>query len=125
MIRKCVAACDRGDAQVVLWGDGTATRDFLYVEDAAEGILLAAEHHGSSDPVNLGTGVETSIRQVAELVARVTGYTGKLVWDPAQPAGQRRRVLDTTRARAFGFAARTPLADGIARTVAWYLANRS
>ena len=122
MIRKCVAAREAGQGEVTLWGDGSPTREFIYVEDAAEGLILAAERYDASDPVNIGTGQEISIRDLAGLIAGATGFTGRFVWDAAQPNGQPRRQLDVSRARErFGFVARTPLADGLARTVAWYL----
>jgi GDP-L-fucose synthase len=107
--------------EVVLWGDGSPTREFLYVEDAADGLALAAERYDGAEPVNLGTGVETSIRETAELVAELVGFQGSIVWDTSMPNGQPRRSLDPSRARElFGFEAKTPLRDGIARTVAWY-----
>jgi GDP-L-fucose synthase len=107
--------------EVVLWGDGSPTREFLYVDDCAEGLLLAAERYDGAAPVNLGTGVETSIRELAETIADVTGFTGDLRWDTSMPNGQPRRQLDATRAdQLFGFRARTTLRDGIERTVAWY-----
>jgi GDP-L-fucose synthase len=110
--------------EVVLWGDGSPTREFLYVEDCAEAIALAAERYDGADPVNVGSGKEISIRELAELVADVTGFEGEIVWDRAKPNGQPRRRLDTSRAEAaFGFRARTPLRDGIERTVAWYRAH--
>ena len=122
MIRKCVEACDAGAAEVGLWGDGSPTREFIYVEDAAEGMILAAEHYDDSDPVNIGTGEEIAIRDLAAQIARATGFTGRFVWDTAQPNGQPRRWLDVSRARErFGFTARTSLAEGIDRTVAWYV----
>jgi GDP-L-fucose synthase len=121
MIRKFVGARTRGEAEVVLWGDGTPTREFLYVEDAAEGIVLAAERYDSSDPVNLGSGQEISIRDLAELIRTATRYTGKITWDTSKPNGQPRRRLDVTRARErFGFVARTPFNEGIAATVAYF-----
>jgi GDP-L-fucose synthase len=121
MIRKCVAARDRGDAEVVLWGDGSPTREFLYVEDAADGILLAAERYDASDPVNLGSGEEIAIRDLAALIARATRFEGRFVWDTTQPNGQPRRRLDVTRARErFGFVARTSFERGIAATVAYF-----
>jgi GDP-L-fucose synthase len=117
LIRKMVDAT--GD--VVLWGDGTPTREFLYVDDCAEGFVLAAEHYDGAEPVNLGTGVETSIRELAETIADLTGFEGELVWDASMPNGQPRRQLDASRAeRLFGFRAQTPLRDGLARTIAWY-----
>ncbi len=126
MIRKCVAARERGEETVTLWGDGTPTREFLYVEDAAEGIVAAAERYDSSDPVNLGNGVELSIRDLAAEIARATGFTGRFAWDASKPNGQPRRCLDVSRARErFGFVARTSFADGLRRTVEWYLAHRA
>ena len=121
MIRKFLAARHAGSAQVVLWGDGTPTREFLYVEDAADAIILAAERYDSSDPVNIGTGEEITIKDLAALVARAIGYPGHTVWDVAKPNGQPRRRLDVTRAKErFGFSARVGLREGIERTVAWY-----
>jgi GDP-L-fucose synthase len=107
--------------EVVLWGDGSPTREFLYVDDAAEGFVLAAERYDGPDPVNLGTGVEISIRELAETIAQLTGFDGEIVWDTSMPNGQPRRSLDASSAeRLFGFRARTTLRDGLARTVAWY-----
>jgi GDP-L-fucose synthase len=124
LIRKMVEARERGEHEIVLWGDGSPTREFLYVEDAAEAIWLAAERYDGPEPVNLGTGEEISIRDLAELVAELTGFEGELVWDTSKPNGQPRRRLDTSRAQQlFGFRARTPLREGIARTVAWYQAS--
>jgi GDP-L-fucose synthase len=117
LIRKMVDATD----QVVLWGDGTPTREFLFVEDCAEGLHLAAERYDGADPVNLGTGVETSIRELAETVAELTGFEGEIVWDTTMPNGQPRRSLDAGRAaERFGFRATTPLRTGLERTIAWY-----
>jgi len=125
MIRKCVTAHAAGLPEVELWGDGTPTREFLYVEDAAEGILLAAERYDSSDPVNLGSGEEISIRDLADLIARATGFEGRFVWDTSKPNGQPRRRLDVTRAKErFGFEAKTPFSQGIPRTVAYYQKHR-
>lgn len=122
LIRKCLEARQRGDKQVVLWGDGTPTREFLYVEDAAEGIVLAAERYDSSEPVNLGSGMEISIRELAHLIGRLTGFQGEFVWDTSKPNGQPRRALDVSRARErFGFQAQTPFDEGLRRTIAWYL----
>jgi GDP-L-fucose synthase len=121
LIRKCIAARDAGQSEVVLWGDGSPTREFLYVEDCAEGLLLAAERYDQSDPVNLGSGEEIAIRDLATLIAEASGYRGRFVWDTSQPNGQPRRRLDVTRAReCFGFVARTSLRDGLERTIAWY-----
>lgn len=125
MIRKCVAAREAGQAEVALWGDGSPTREFIYVDDAAEGLILGAERYDDSEPVNIGTGDEISIRDLAAVIARATGFTGRFAWDTAQPNGQPRRQLDVTRARErFGFTAKISLAEGIERTVAWYLAQQ-
>lgn len=126
LIRKCVSARDEGRSEVVLWGDGSPTREFLYAADAAEGILLAAERYDSSDPVNLGSGEEITIRDLATLIGKATGFGGRFVWDATKPNGQPRRRLDVTRARErFGFVARTTFAEGIRQTVAYYEANRA
>jgi GDP-L-fucose synthase len=120
LIRKMLA----GDDEVVLWGDGSPTREFLYVDDCARGLLLAAERYSGAEPVNLGTGVETSIRDLADTIADLTGFTGELVWDTSMPNGQPRRQLDATRARErFGFEATTSLREGLGNTIAWYRAN--
>lgn len=120
LIRKML---DAGD-EIVLWGDGSPTREFLYVDDAAEALQLASELYDGGDPVNLGTGVETSIRELAESIADVTGFEGEIVWDTSMPNGQPRRQLDATRAREhFGFVARTSLRTGLEQTVAWYRNN--
>jgi GDP-L-fucose synthase len=120
LIRKMIV----GEREVVLWGDGSPTREFLYVDDCAEGLALAAERYDGGDPVNLGTGVETSIRELAETIADVTGFEGEMVWDTSMPNGQPRRQLDASRARElFGFEARTSLRDGLEETVAWYRKN--
>lgn len=122
LIRKCVEAKARGDDQIVAWGTGTPTREFLYVEDAAEGILRATERYNSSEPVNLGSGREISIRELTELIARLTGFEGRIVWDTTKPDGQPRRQLDVSRARAaFGFEAKTGFEEGLHRTVAWFM----
>ena len=124
LIRKMVEAHERGDEEIVLWGDGTPTREFLYVDDCALGLALAAERYDGADPVNLGTGEEIAIRDLAELVREETGFAGEIRWDASQPNGQPRRRLDTSRARElFGFEAEVPLREGIARTVAWYRAQ--
>jgi GDP-L-fucose synthase len=121
MIRKFVGARMRGEAEVTLWGDGSATREFLYVDDAAEGILLAAERYDSSDPVNLGNGEEFTIRDLATKIAKASRFEGRFVWDTSKPNGQPRRRLDVTRARErFGFVAKTPFDVGLAATVAYY-----
>ncbi len=124
LVRKMIEAQERGEGKVVLWGDGSPTREFLYVDDCAEGIFLASERYEGSEPVNLGTGEEISIRELAELVAELTGFEGELVWDSSKPNGQPRRQLDVSRAeQLFGFRARTPLRTGIERTVSWYRAE--
>jgi GDP-L-fucose synthase len=120
LIRKMSSRAE----QVVLWGDGSPTREFLYVDDCVKGLVLAAERYDGSEPVNLGTGVETSIRETAELVAELVGFEGEIVWDRSMPNGQPRRRLDASRAaELFGFRAEVPLREGIARTVAWYRAQ--
>jgi len=121
LIRKCLEAQRRGDDTITAWGTGSPTREFLYVEDAAEGILLATEHYDKPEPVNLGSGVEISIRELAKLIAELTGFRGQIVWDASRPDGQPRRLLDTSRAeREFGFHARTPFREGLQRTIEWY-----
>jgi GDP-L-fucose synthase len=117
LIRKMLDSRD----EVVLWGDGSPTREFLFVDDCVQGLILAAELYDGPDPVNLGTGVETSIREVAETIAAVTGFEGSITWDTSMPNGQPRRSLDASRAQElFGFRAGVPLREGIERTVAWY-----
>ena len=125
LIRKCVEAAERGDSQIPVWGDGSATREFLYVRDAARGIVTAMQHYNSPEPVNLGTGQEISIADLAKLTAAETGCHGTLVWDKSRPNGQPRRALNVTRAeQEFGFRATTGLRDGLRATVQWYMANR-
>jgi GDP-L-fucose synthase len=122
LIKKCVEAKERGDAYVEAWGDGSPTREFLYVEDAAEGILLAAKRYNESEPVNLGSAFEISIKDLAELIARLTGFAGKIVFDPTKPNGQPRRKLDTTRARErFGFESCVRFEEGLQKTIEWYV----
>ncbi len=121
LIRKCLAARQAGADHVVLWGDGTPTREFLYVEDAAEGLILAAERYNGPEPFNLGSGQEISIRNLAETIARLVGFEGRIVWDTSKPNGQPRRALDTSRAEQyFGFRAHTPFEAGLRRTIDWY-----
>ncbi len=125
LIRKCIEAQARGDKEVVLWGDGSPTREFLYAGDAADGILTAAEFFNGSEPVNLGSGQEISIKNLAEMIARLTGFQGKLVWDTTQPNGQPRRALDTSRAaNFFGWRAQTSFEEGLKQTIAWYRENK-
>jgi GDP-L-fucose synthase len=125
LIRKMVEAGERREHEIVLWGDGTPTREFLYVDDCAEAIVLAAERFDGPEPVNLGTGSEISVRDLAELIAELTGFEGDIVWDTSKPNGQPRRQLDVSRAEAlFGFRAGTPLREGLERTIAWYTSRQ-
>jgi len=125
LIRKCFEAQDRGDDEIIVWGDGSPTREFLYAADAAEGILLAAEGYNSSDPVNLGSGEEISIKDLVTKIVEFTGFEGRLVWDTSRPNGQPRRGLDTSRAKErFGFQAQVKLEEGLKRTVEWYRKTR-
>jgi len=126
LIKKCVEAKERGDDKVQVWGTGTASRDYLYADDAAEAIVLAAELRTSTEPINLGNNREVTIRETAETIARVVGFTGELVWDPSKPDGQPRRRVDASRAeQELGWHAHTDFEEGIRNTVAWYLANRA
>jgi GDP-L-fucose synthase len=121
LIKKCVEAVESGAPAIEVWGDGSPTREFLYVEDAAEGIVLAAERYEGDEPVNLGSGMEISIRDLVETIARLTGFGGDIVWDTGKPNGQPRRQLDVGRAeRYFGFRAHTSFEDGLRRTIEWY-----
>ena len=125
LIKKCVEAKERGETEIEVWGTGAATREFLYVDDAAEAIALATERYESPEPVNLGSGVEIPIKDLAELIARLSGFEGQLRWNPSKPDGQPRRSLDTTRAeRAFGFSASIDLEEGLRRTIDWYVAHK-
>ncbi len=125
LIRKCAEAHNAGASEIVLWGDGTPTREFLYVEDAAEGILLAAEQFDDSQPLNLGTGEEISIHALATMIAAEVGYRGRITWDKTKPNGQPRRCLDVSRIKqAIGFQAKHALREGLKKTVAWYHAHR-
>jgi GDP-L-fucose synthase len=124
LIRKCVEAVDSGAASIMCWGTGSATREFLYVEDCARAIVDAAERYDAPEPVNIGAGFEISIRDLAQLIAELVGFRGELRFDPARPDGQPRRSLDVSRARgAFGFTASTDFREGLARTIAWYKAH--
>jgi GDP-L-fucose synthase len=126
LIRKFVEAKRSGAASVPCWGTGNATREFLYVEDAASAIALAAERYDGAEPVNIGAGFEIRIRDLAEMIARKVGYTGQLQWDTTQPDGQPRRCLDVTRAAAlFGFRAQTSFEDGLQKTIDWYVQTHS
>ncbi len=121
LIRKCVEAKARKDKQITVWGTGRATREFLYVDDAARGIILAAEKYNGAEPVNLGAGFEISIKKLVELIVQLTQFKGEIVWDKSKPDGQPRRCLDTSRAcKAFGFTAKVPFATGLKRTIVWY-----
>jgi GDP-L-fucose synthase len=125
LIKKCVDAREAGDPSIAVWGTGSASREFLYVEDAGRAIVLAAERYDGPDPINLGVGREITIRQLVDVVVRHTDYHGEIRWDGSKPDGQPRRSLDTTRAReAFGFTAGTSFEDGIRTTIAWYEAHR-
>ncbi|HQM53976.1 MAG TPA: GDP-L-fucose synthase [Anaerolineaceae bacterium] len=121
LIKKCVEAVESGADSIEVWGDGTPTREFLYVEDAAEGILLATEKYDSPEPINLGSGMEISIKHLVELIAHLTGFKGRIIWDTSKPNGQPRRRLDVTRAeQAFGFKAETSFEEGLKKTIEWY-----
>lgn len=121
LVRKCQEAKERGAAAIEAWGDGSPTREFLYVADAAEGIMLAAERYDGDQPINIGSGDEVSIKTLTELIAREVGFAGRIAWDPSKPNGQPRRKLDTSRAaELFGFSSSTPLEEGLRRTIAWY-----
>jgi GDP-L-fucose synthase len=125
-IRKCIEAQEAGLDEIVSWGDGSPTREFIYVEDAAEAIVLASERYNGPDPVNIGSGREISIKDLTDLIVRLTGFTGKIVWDTSKPNGQPRRGLDTSRAEQyFGFKAQTPFEEGLRRTIEWYREKRS
>jgi GDP-L-fucose synthase len=125
LILKCVEAVERGDREIVCWGDGSPTREFLYAEDCAEAIVLAAERYDGREPVNIGAGFEISIKDLAELIAAISGFNGTMTWDTTKPNGQPRRCLDTTRAaELFGFRSRTDFREGLRRTIEWYRKNR-
>ena len=125
LVRKCVEAVDEARDHIVLWGDGSPTREFLYVEDAAEGIILSTEQYNKPEPVNLGSGMEISIGDLAVRIAAMTGFSGRILWDSTKPNGQPRRCLDVSRAeREFGFRATTPFDIGLRKTIEWYQAHR-
>ena len=126
LIRKAIEAQERGDQEIIAWGDGSPTREFLHVEDAAEGIVTATEKYNSSEPVNLGSGFEISIKDLTEMIIRLTGFQGKLTWDATKPNGQPRRGLDVTRAREnFGWQARMDFDSGLKQTIEWFRSNRA
>jgi GDP-L-fucose synthase len=125
LIKKCVDARENGDSSIEVWGTGSASREFLYVDDAAEGIVRAAERYDGGEPVNLGVGQEITIRELVELITRLTGFAGEVRWDPTKPDGQPRRALDTSRARErFGFVSQTSFEEGMRRTIEWYEQSR-
>lgn len=125
LIKKCVDAKDRGDEQIVAWGTGSASREFLYAEDGAQAIVLATEKYDKPDPINIGSAMEITIRELLELIAELTGFQGEIIWDSSKPDGQPRRSLDTSRAKQeFGFQAQTDFRDGLRKTIDWYLAHR-
>jgi GDP-L-fucose synthase len=125
LIRKCIEAKESGSQEIVCWGDGTPTREFLYVEDCAEAIVLATEKYDQSDPVNIGTGKEISIKNLTEVIAELTGFNGNIVWDKSKPNGQPRRCLDVSRAKdLFGFVAKTGFRTGLQKTIEWYVSAR-
>jgi GDP-L-fucose synthase len=126
LIKKCVDAVENGDDKIVVWGDGSASREFLYVEDAAEGILLAAEHYDKSDPVNLGSSYEITIKDLIGIIAKHCGFAGKIEWDTTKPNGQPRRKLDTSKAeQEFGFKSKTTFEDGLQKTIDWYKQHKN
>jgi GDP-L-fucose synthase len=126
LIRKAIEAAERGDQELAVWGDGSPTREFLYVEDAASAIVAASEKYNGPEPVNLGSGYEISIKNLAELIVRLTGFKGKLVWQTDKPNGQPRRGLDVTRAKEyFGWQAQVPFEEGMRRTIEWFRENKS
>jgi GDP-L-fucose synthase len=125
LIKKCFDAIEEDRHEIVVWGDGSPTREFLFVEDCAEAIVLATERYDKPDPVNIGAGMEISIKDLVELIARLTGFRGRITWDTSKPNGQPRRCLDTSRAeREFGFRATTGFEEGLRRTVEWYRSHR-
>ena len=124
LIKKCCDAMQAGEQEIEIWGTGTATREFLYVQDCAEAIVRATEQYQGSEPVNLGAGFEISIKDLADKIVALTGYQGRIVWDSTKPDGQPRRMLDTSRAREyFGFTAKTSFDEGLKKTIDWYRAN--
>jgi len=126
LIKKCFDAIKNGDENIVVWGTGKPTREFIYVEDAAEGIVLATERYNKGEPVNIGSGVEISIKDLVNLVARLTGFGGQIVWDTSKPDGQPKRRLDTSKAEAeFGFKAKTKFKEGLKKTIEWYLSHEN
>lgn len=126
LIKKCVDAVENNDKEIVVWGTGKASREFLYVDDAVEGILLATEHYDSSEPVNIGSSFEITIKDLINIIVKETGFTGKITWDTTKPDGQPRRKLDVSRAKKeFGFESQTSFEEGLRKTIAWYQENRA
>jgi GDP-L-fucose synthase len=124
LIRKCVEATTEGKNEIIVWGTGNASREFLFVEDAAEGIVLAAEKYNKSEPINLGSSMEIMIKDLVNLIVELTGFQGKIIWDSSKPDGQPRRCLDVTKAqKEFGFRAKTPFKEGLKKTIDWYKAK--
>ncbi|CEG13856.1 NAD-dependent epimerase/dehydratase [groundwater metagenome] len=124
LIRKCINAIENDEKEIICWGDGSPKREFLYVEDAAEGILLATEKYNKTDPINLGAGFEISIKDIVKLIINLTGFEGDIIWDTSKPNGQSRRCLDVSRAKKeFGFEAKIPLEEGLKKTITWYKQN--
>jgi GDP-L-fucose synthase len=121
LIKKCVDAIWNGEDEIIVWGTGQPTREFFYVEDAAEAIILAAERYNKSEPVNIGAGFEISVKDLVDLIVELTGFKGRIVWDTDKPDGQPRRMLDTSKAvKEFGFKARTGFREGLNNTIEWY-----
>ena len=126
LIKKCIDATESGDEEIVVWGTGKPTREFIYVEDAAEGVVLATERYNKNEPVNIGAGFEISIKDLVDLIARLAGYKGRITWDTSRPDGQPRRRLDTSKAlKEFGFEAGTEFEEGLKKTIEWYLSHES
>jgi nucleoside-diphosphate-sugar epimerase len=126
LIRKAIEAKEHGDAEMPVWGDGSPTREFLYVEDAADGIITAAAKYNDEEPVNLGSGYEISIKNLVKMIVKMTGFEGKLIWQTDKPNGQPRRGLDVSRAKEyFGWSAQVPFEEGMRRTIEWFKENRS
>ena len=124
LIKKCVDSMQKGNDEIVVWGTGSPSREFIYAEDAAEGILLATEKYNESDPVNIGAGFEITIKDLVNLIVKLTGFKGKIVWDASNPDGQPRRMLDTSKAeKEFGFKAQTGFEEGLKKTIKWYKMN--
>jgi len=121
LVKKCIDAINEGKKEIVIWGSGKPSREFIYAEDAAEGILLATEKYNRSDPINIGAGFEITIKNLVELIVQLTGFKGKVIWDTTKPDGQPRRMLDTSKAEEyFGFSAKTNFKDGLIKTIEWY-----